>query len=137
MGGYEVIIRDAVANILSPQFESMKLNVAHHAWTGSDGNGADTFDPPLTQPGVTRRAIVNLTRKETWIAGVKVITVATLYFLDPIPDNGAPLRQEPIDTRDILTLPNGVTAPIRSVGGQTDSLTSQPFVYKVILGVLG
>jgi hypothetical protein len=138
--GYETIIRNAVASILSPQFETMKLDIQHRAWIGSDGRGGDLY-----ATAVSRRALVDLTRKRSYTrdgrvggggagTGLLVMTVATLYFLDPIPAQGAAGRQEPIDTRDIIELPTGLTAPILEVGGFADSGTSQPFVYKVVLG---
>lgn len=133
--GYEDLIRDAVANILSPQFESMKLDVTHTAWIGQDGAGGDAFAEP-----VTLRALVDLTkRKRATANGRLVMTFAVLTFLDPIEDtapNAGQVREQPIDPRDVLTLPDGGTAPIVQTGGFADSQTGRGFVNDTILGAV-
>lgn len=131
--GYEDIIRSQIAAVLSPQFESMKLNVTHEAWIGDDGKGGDAYAAP-----VTRRALVDLTKRQRFTSnGALVMTFASLIWLDPIapttPQTGE-VREQPIDPRDQLTLPDGGTAPIVQTGGFADSLTGQPFVNETILG---
>lgn len=131
--GYEDLIRNSIAGILSPQFESMKLNVQHAAWIGQTGDGEDDFAPT-----VTRRALVDLTKRQRMTPnGQLVMTFATLTFLDPIEDtvpNSGQTRQQPIDPRDVLTLPDGGTAPIVQAGAFADSGTERPFFQEVILG---
>jgi hypothetical protein len=131
--GYEDLIRSSVADILSPQFESMKLDVVHEAWIGDNGQGADAFAAP-----VIRRALVDLTKRQRFTAaGAVVMTFATLTWLDPIPattPNAGKVREQPIDPRDVFRLPDGGTAPIVQTGGFTDSATGQPFVPETILG---
>lgn len=132
--GYESILRDAISGILSPEFESMKLDVQHYAWIGDDGEGTDLFTPTP----VTRRALVDLSKRERVTAnGRTVMTFATLTWLDPIaPTSANPgkVRENPIDPRDKFVLPDGGTAPIVQTGGFADSLTAQPFVSDTILG---
>lgn len=131
--GYEDIIRDALATIVSPELETMKLNVTHLAWIGQDGAGEDQFASP-----VTRRALVDLTKRQRVTgSGQLVMTFATLTFLDPIADtvpNAGQTRQQPIDPRDVLTLPDGGTAPIVQAGAFADSATNRPFFQEVVLG---
>jgi len=133
--GYEDIFRSAIAGILSPQFESMKLNVTHQAWIGDDGEGADAFAAP-----VVRRALVDRTVKQLHTAnGTLVTTLATMTWLDPIPattPNAGKTRAGAIDPRDIFTLPDGATAPIVQAGGFADSATAEPFVNDTILGTV-
>jgi len=111
----------------------MKLNVTHEAWIGDDGQGADEFAAP-----VVRRALVDLTKRErATSSGRTVMTFATLTWLDPIAattPNAGKTRENPIDPRDIFTLPDGGTAPIVQTGGFADSATGQPFVNDTILG---
>lgn len=130
--GYESLIRAGVA-LASSQFESMKLDVVHRAWVGQTGDGEDDFAPP-----VTRRALVDLTKRQRMTgSGQLVMTFATLTFLDPIADtapNAGQTRQQPIDPRDLLTLPDGGTAPIVQAGAFADSGTERPFLQEVILG---
>lgn len=129
---YEDLIRAGVA-LASSQFESMKLDVTHSAWIGEDGDGGDEFADP-----VVRRALVDL-KKRTFRtkSGQLVTTFATITFLDPVPPttpNVGKRREQPIDTRDHLMLPDGGTAPIIDAGGFADSGTGKPFVLDVILG---
>lgn len=135
MPDYGAIIRDAVAGILSPQFESMKLDVTHEAWIGDDGQGTDAFASP-----VTRRALVDLTKRRRMTAnGREVMTFAVLTWLDPIPDtapNAGKRREQPLDPRDVIRMPDGGTAPIVQTGGFADSATGQAFVPETILGTV-
>lgn len=132
--GYEDAIRAGVATA-SSQFESMKLDVMHKAWTGEDGDGTDTFAAP-----VSRRALVDLTKRVLSTPGGRlVMTFATLTFLDPISDTSATtgkVRENPIDPRDVITLPDGGTAPIVQTGGFADSGTTKPFLQETILGTV-
>lgn len=131
--GYEDILREAISGILSPEFETMKLNVTHRAWIGDDGQGEDEFADP-----VVRRALVDLTKRERATANGRIVmTFAVLTWLDPIDattPNAGKTREQPIDPRDQFTLPDGGTAPIVQTGGFTDSATGQPFVNETILG---
>lgn len=132
--GYEDLIRSGVA-LASSQFESMKLDVSHAAYIGQTGDGEDDF-----APAVTRRALVDLTKRQRFTAnGQLVMTFATLTFLDPIEDtvpNSGQTRQQPIDPRDVITLPDGGTAPIVQAGAFADSGTNRPFLQEVILGAV-
>lgn len=133
--GYEDILRDAISGILSPEFESMKLNIQHHQWIGDDGQGTDEFAPVEV-----RRGLVDLTKKErNTSAGVGVMTFATITWLDhwtPATPNAGKVRENPIDPRDKFVLPDGGTAPIVQTGGFADSATSKPFVSDTILGTV-
>lgn len=111
----------------------MEASVTHTPWTGQDGYGADTFGAP-----VPRRAIVDMTRKpRVTRAGKLLMTIAEITFLEPITDNGASGRDEPIDTRDKIVLPDGSTGPIVSVGGPVDPVTGRPYLNTVLLGDQG
>lgn len=134
--GYEKLISGLIATVVSPQFESMKMNITHLAWISEDGQGGNTFDP---SGPVTRRALVDFTGRgmlKYTKAGVLIQEMATLTFLDPIPNNGAAGRQEPIDLRDVITLQDGSTAPVIDTGGFGDSQTGKPFALTVTLGTV-
>lgn len=130
--GYETLIAQGV-QIASQQFDSMKVTVMHRAWIGDDGRGGEAFAAP-----VARRALVDPTKRQRVTAsGSLVMTYATLTWLDPIPDtapNSGKVRQQPIDPRDVFTLPDGGTAPIVQTGGFTSSLTNRGFINETILG---
>lgn len=135
--GYDALIRGLVKNVVSPQFESMKLDVTFKAWIGQSGAGVPAYAAPRTL-----RALVDFTGSGTQkytSAGNIIILTATLTFLDIIGDttpNAGEERDQPIDTRDVLTLPDGTTAPVVDVGGFADSATGQPFVPTVTLGTI-
>ena len=132
--GYEDLTRAGVA-LASSQFETMKVNVTHEAWIGQDGEGGDQFASP-----VTRRALVDLTKRQRMTgSGQLVMTFAAVTFLDPIADttpNAGQVRQQPIDPRDVITLPDGGTAPIVQAGAFADSATERPFFQEVVLGTV-
>lgn len=128
------VIRSGVA-LASKVTDSLKGPVVHKAWIGQDGQGAPLYASP-----VTRRALIDLTkRNRTTPSGQLVMTFATLTFLDAIADttpNSNQVRENPIDPRDILTLPDGGTAPIVQAGGFNDSASSRPFLQEVVLGTV-
>jgi hypothetical protein len=132
--GYEDLIRAGVA-LASSQFDSMKVSVTVTPWIGQDGDGDDSYGTPF----LARALLDPSPRMRSTPTGRLIMTFATLTFLDPIANttpNSGQVRQQPIDSRDIITLPDGSTAPIIQVGGFTDSGTEKPFATEVILGTL-
>ena len=123
-----IAIADSVTKDLGVQ-----PTITHQAWTGQNGFGTDTF-----AAGVARRAVVDLTRKQRPTATGKLVTiVATVTILETVAPNGAAGRREPIDPRDIITLPDGTTAPILDVpDAVVDPVTNRPFFNTVVLGEL-
>jgi hypothetical protein len=132
--GYESLFEAGVA-LASSQFETMKLNITHRAWIGENGDGEDSFADP-----VTLRGIVDLTKRvQVTPGGRTVMTFAHITFLDPIADtapNAGRVREQPIDPRDLLVLPDGGTAPVVAAGGPADSNTSKGFITEVTLGTV-
>jgi len=132
--GFEDTIRDLIAGVIVPAFESMNLDVLHYPYLGQDGKGRD--DHATT--GISRRALVDLTHKQYMTTGGIIVSqVAELTFLSPLEDtagNAGSDRVNPIDPRDKFVLPNGITAPIISDGGFMDSGPIVPFVTSVKLG---
>lgn len=127
------ILRNAVQTTASSALDSFKGNVTFKAWIGTDGKGGNSYASP-----VTLRALIDPTKRTRYTgSGVLVMTYATLTFLDPIADTSAntgETRQQPIDPRDQIVLPDGGTAPIVQTGGFMDPLTSRPIVNETILG---
>lgn len=105
-------------------------NVSHAAWTGvsADGYGTDQYASP-----VTRRAFVEIADRTHTIPGGRSITSkAYLLFQDPITNNGAAGRTEPIDARDKFTLPGGLSWPVVDVRAPLGE--GLPFIVEVWLG---
>lgn len=127
--GLAAIVRSAVATA-NGVTSDLQVAVTHEAWTGVDGQGSSSY-----AAGVSRDAIVeHKQRLVRTAAGEMLMARARLMFLEPIPDNGATGRREPIDPRDRITLPDGSTGPILDVQGMTDPATDRPYALEVFLG---
>lgn len=127
------VLRTGVQVIAAGVLESFKGTVSHQAWVGADGRGGDLY-----ATAANRRALIDLTKKVLHTTSGRYVNVfATLSFLDPIADTSANsgfTRENPIDPRDILTLPDGSTAPIQQTGAFMDPVTSRPVFNDTILG---
>lgn len=127
--GIAVIIRSAVAAAKAAT-GSVQLPVRHRAWIGQDALGDETYAAPHIYSA--------LVQKEPTLSGagggqVKLLAIVT--FLEPIPPNGYPGRDEPIDPRDEITLDDGRTGPIVKLkGGMLDPGTGLPFMSQIGLG---
>jgi hypothetical protein len=125
MGIPAASIRSAVelGNTLSAE---VQVDVIHEAWIGGDGYGKPVYAAP-----VIRKALVQEgTNQHRRMPSGDVITArAAVTFLDPVPPNGTPGRREPIDPRDRITLPSGLTGPIvEAQGGMIDPSTNAPYI---------
>lgn len=129
MSGFADIIRNAVA-IANTLTGSLQCVVSHYAWISDN---ADSI--PQYAAVVPRNALVTYkTEARKDATGGENIQSATVEFFAPIENNGAANRQEPIDPRDKIVLPDGTWGPIVSVDGPIDPSTSHPFLYRVTLG---
>lgn len=113
--------------------KSVQAKVTHEAWTGQDATTKPTF-----APGVPLQAIVEQGPLPFRNAlGETIVVRAVLHILEPVEANGAAQREEPIDPRDRITLPNGVVgAPIRgtaTIGDLVDPVTGAPYFHTVAL----
>lgn len=102
-------------------------------WVGDDGKGTDDYGTPFT----VRCVISQKAQLRVSPTGQNYMTFATLTVLEFVADtapNSGKDRQQPIDTRDIIVLPDGGTAPVIEVAGVNDPKTSRPFTLRVILG---
>lgn len=102
-----------------------------------DGRGKRTY-----ATGIPVHAVIDLTRKERAGAGGLMTTIiASLTILEAVPANGTVIaghpRQEPIDPRDRITLPDGRTGPIVGVPGAVlDPGTGYGLIQSVEIGEL-
>ena len=130
--GLADVVRSGVA-IANSVTKTLQATVTHKQWIGpSDGYGTETY-----LDAVERTALVEFKQKMIKTgSGQLVMSRATVTFLEPIPPIGAGVdgRQEPIDSRDIITLPDGTTGPILDISGFVDSGTNAPFFGAVSIG---
>lgn len=101
-------------------------------WIGQDGVGGHSY-------GTTKlvNAAIDTTRKRVFGQGQEVVIMASLTIMEAIADTVATpphVRVNPIDPRDIITLPDGTTGPTILAGGYMDPSTSRPVSNDVMLG---
>ena len=132
--GLDAIVRSAVATANSVT-ASLQATVTHAAWIGNQGDGTGAF-----AAAVGRQAIVEYEERErTTPTGTETVTVPRVTFVQPIPATtptdpvNAP-RKNPIDPRDIFTLPDGTAGQVSSVEGIVDPSTNAPYMLSVLLG---
>jgi len=125
MGGLAASIASAV-EAADAGTKSLQVDVVHEAWVGGDALGAPA---PFASP-VLRKALVQEGAIHHELPDGQVITSkAIISFLELVEPNGADGRQEPIDPRDKITLPSGMTGKIREVpGSMLNPLTNAPYV---------
>lgn len=121
----DAVIRGAVAAVKT-QLSSIQVNVTHEAWIGhQDGHAQPAFAPPVLLPAMVQEG-ANTRRLPT---GEVITARACISFLFPVAPNGAPGRREPIDPRDRITLPSGLTGPlVESPGAAIDPTTNRPYI---------
>lgn len=109
---------------------TLQPEVIIRAWIDQDGEGAAVYAAPVVYHAIVEQKVQPRYTK----AGVLVLTKATVTFLEPLPPNGAAGRVEPVDSRDLLTLPDGTTGPIVMVDGMVNADTNAPFMTQVWIG---
>lgn len=129
--GLADIVRDAVA--LGQELTAdLQVLIVHEAWVGQD-----ISTDPLYAAAVEYPAIVELGPKPFRTDQGEVITVrAIVSILRPIvPIGGVPDRDEPLDGRDQITLPDGLIGPpIMGGGGVVDPSTQRPYAHRIAIG---
>lgn len=126
---FDDIIRSGVATA-DRLTASLQIDVTHEAWLGTGGMGEEAFEDAVTRTAIVERK--NRERRTT--DGRTILTTAQITFLRPIPANGAPGRQEPIDLRDRLTLPDGSTDPVVDTEALLDPETGRGYYVVAWLG---
>lgn len=129
MGGFSSIVRSGVA-IANRLTAGLQVQVSHEAWIRDDGKGKPVYATAISRPAIVQPK----SRLRRAPNGREVMQRAAIVFVGPVEANGAAGRQEPIDPRDKLTLPDGTTGPILGVDGLTDPKTNAPYMYEVALG---
>lgn len=137
MADYAKLLRSGVATIKKTT-ESLQPIVLLNQWTGQDVYGKATFSHGEGRVGSPYKVILNqqpMLHKDS--AGQVVAVAAYAAFLEPVVPNNALNRINPIDPRDIITLPDGTTGPIIEVKGFIDAGTDKPMFSEVWIGAAG
>jgi hypothetical protein len=133
--GLEDIIKAGVqtANLIT---KSLHVPVIHRAWIGQSPYGEAMYAATsVGADGQVLRGLVEI--KQTTRAlpnGLSSMSKATVMFIEPVPPNGAAGRTEPVDVRDYIELPNGISGPILDVEGLLNPDTDEPYFTEVWLG---
>lgn len=132
--GLDDVIRGAVA-VAKTVTSDLQPSVTHEAWTGSGaGYGKSAYAVGVAYPALVERKHGLVSKAP---AGELREVQAKITFLEPVTPNGATGRTEPIDPRDILTLPDGTTGPILKTAGFISKSTGRPYLTEVWLGYQG
>lgn len=126
--GLSDIIRSGVKTI-DTVTKSLQPTVTHRAWKSADVYGSPVFASPKSYKAVVEQK--QELRKTS--SGQLVMTKASVMIIQPVPPDGAPGRVEPIDPRDIITLPDGTTGKIVDVQGFVDEKTDHPYFSEIYL----
>ncbi len=131
------VVRNAIktADGITKPFQVI---VKHYAWIETDMKGEFEYDPEY----VNRECLSQKKRaRQRFEATSEISQVTVLTFLGPIAEHGAAGRQEPIDPRDKIILPDGTTGPLSDIGrrselqgGLDDPTTNQPYLFQVTIG---
>ena len=124
--GFDDLVRSGIATARSLT-RSLLVPVQHEAWISKDVHAKPTY-----ATAVNRQALVE--HVQEWMRtrdGNTLVAVPKVTFLEPIADNGASGRAEPIDPRDRLTLPDGAVLVQLKVEFLMDPETNRPYLYEV------
>lgn len=130
MAGFDGLVRGAVA-LANNLTGSLQSSVSHEAWTGQDAFGEATYAAPVTRQAIVEQRIAQFRSQPS---GEMVTTTAKVTFLKPITPNGAAGRNEPVDSRDRITLQDGATGPLVNISNFIDPTTGRGYLTEVWLG---
>ena len=129
--GLAEVIRGGV-RIANGITSGLQVVVEHEAWVGQDSYGKPQFATAVARPALVEAK----QRMRRMTNGQEVLQLASITFLQMPEANGAEGRREPIDPRDRLTLPDGITGPIIDVSGMTDPGTDAAYLLEVALAAV-
>lgn len=129
--GLDTVIRKVVA-VAHRVTAALRADVTHQRWTGT----IDAYAQP-TYSSVTLSAIVE--RKQRLVRtfdGQERMSIGKLTFTEPLTAYASSVtaRHNPIDERDLFTLPDGIVSTVLRVDGLVDPSTEAPYMLEVWLG---
>lgn len=100
--------------------------------------GEDQFGKGIYATALSLRAIVEDKNKQLKTGegqdAVSKTYIAVLEPIDAATANSGFTRKNPVDERDIVTLPDGSTGPILDIDGLINGATGVPFYSQIYLG---
>jgi hypothetical protein len=127
--GFDSLVRSMV-KLANNMTSSLQDEVEHYAWIGTNDASEDEYDV-----AVIRKGIIEYKQRMRYNPdNAPIISNATITFLEPVTENGAEHRKEPIDPRDKFVLPDGATGVVINTAGLDDPKTHHPYFGQVFLG---
>jgi hypothetical protein len=127
--GLSDVVRSAM-KVANKVTKDLQPQITIQRWIGGGGYEGEQYASPIQVD-----AVVNVRLQDHHTASGQVVsTRAHVMILQPLPAEGSEGRIEPIDRRDIITLPDGSSGPIVEVGGFTDRKTGMPFYHEIWIG---
>lgn len=100
-------------------------------WVGVDTSGDPDYDTAETYDALVELGADHIYDDK----GEQVPVIARVTILEPLADNGADDRLEPLDPRDVITLPDGSSGPIvKKPPGLVDGGSGSPYMSEVWIG---
>jgi hypothetical protein len=124
--GFDDIIRSGLGT-LNTLTSSLKVTVTHEAWVSKDVHAKPSYADPIS-----RQAIVE--HRQEWMRtrdGNTLVAKPVVIITEPIADNGASGRAEPVDPRDRITLPDNRVLTQLRVEMVMDPATNRPYSYEI------
>ena len=123
------IIRNAVAKIDNVT-KTAQVTILLSRWTGQTYDGTPSYAAPLSL-----QAIVEYRQEQRQSpSGQTRVSKAHIVIVSPLTAQGSANRSEPLDERDLVTLPNLTTGPILETAGVVDPKTGRPYMHEIWLG---
>ena len=112
--------------------KSIQVPIVIHRWVGNTGGG-----DPLPADTVKVKAIVEkrqqLVRRKDGTEGMSRTYIAILEQILPVTPSVKD-RDEPVDERDTIVLPDNTTGPVLATTGLLRPTTNRPYFMEVWLG---
>jgi hypothetical protein len=100
-----------------------------------EGDLDDAGTGSYSQPVAFQALVVKVQKMVKKSDGQEDMATTYVAFLEELPAHGVNTdRDEPLDSRDIITLSDGSTGPILTKTGLMDQSTSAPYLFEVYLG---
>lgn len=130
------LVRNATA-IANRITKPLQVPVVHRAWVSQTPYGEPTYAAAtLGSDGLPLKGVVELKQQlKTLPNGQAAMTKAVVTFTEPLPANGTAGRTEPVDTRDYIEVPGGITGPILNIEAVLNPETGRGYITEVWLGV--
>ena len=127
--GLDAVLRNGV-KVINGVTKAAQTKIVLHRWSGQSYDGSPLYAAPLTLTAV----VEHKTEARQSTTGQIRISRTFVIILEPLTALGAPGRSEPLEDRDMITLPNMTTGAILETYGVVDAATGLPYAHEVRMG---